>query len=107
MYCSLSLPCRLSVSNDLKYDAIRLNICMVNHTATCDLYHYFYRDLRDIGAKKIAVHSLNKVFVSAPYCCYLIVLLTFHYHCSFIMVRSAGREMAVSRRGSSLPPTHP
>lgn len=33
--------CRFSVSNDLKYDA--------------------ERDLRDIGAKNIQVHSLNKV----------------------------------------------
>lgn len=39
--------CRFSVSNDLKYDA--------------------ERDLRDIGAKNIQVHSLNKVLkVSEP-----------------------------------------
>lgn len=35
------VACRFSVSNDLKYDA--------------------ERDLRDIGAKNIQVHSLNKV----------------------------------------------
>lgn len=39
------LPLRFSVSNDLKYDA--------------------ERDLRDIGAKNIQVHSLNKVRPSA------------------------------------------
>lgn len=38
---SSPLCCRFSVSNDLKYDA--------------------ERDLRDIGAKNIQVHSLNKV----------------------------------------------
>ncbi len=39
IYCPLLF--RFSVSNDLKYDA--------------------ERDLRDIGAKNIQVHSLNKV----------------------------------------------
>lgn len=40
---ALLFPFRFSVSNDLKYDA--------------------ERDLRDIGAKNILVHSLNKVWI--------------------------------------------
>ena len=61
-----------------------------------------FRDLRDIGAKKISVHSLNKVVVDNG-----VVLFTCKQLCtSFTMVRSVVREMAVLRKASSLPPTH-
>ena len=57
-HCPITLHFRFSVSNDLKYDA--------------------ERDLRDIGAKNIQVHSLNKVStaVHTPLTSLFISLLT-------------------------------
>lgn len=93
--------CRLSVSNDLKYDAIRYVLCTTHYYCytylnfshslfpffvylhfppahhsfqhfcfSCLLNNYFfcYRDLHDVGAKKISVFALNKVSEPALVC---------------------------------------
>ena len=94
--------CRLSVSNDLKYDAIRYSMCYAQHIIIviltkifpipCSPFSYFfifllpiilfsifvflvyliiiffYRDLHDVGAKKISVFALNKVSEPALVC---------------------------------------
>ena len=121
--------CRLSVSNDLKYDAIRYCTCYAQHIIiNCYIYQNFfpfplpsfvflhfppahhsfqhfvflvylviffvYRDLHDVGAKKISVFALNKVSEPSFVARNLIIIILY----SSVMVKSVAREMGGSRK---------
>ena len=69
----------MSVSNDLKYDAERYTVTLMDLNMVEKIYFFFLRDLTDIGAKNIAVHSLRKVSV-------LIIACLFGYCvCSYLV----------------------
>ena len=65
-------------------------------------FFFFFRDLRDVGAKKIDVYSLNKVFYThGIFYAFLCILLRVFF--SFTMEKSVVNVMVVSEKESSSP----